>query len=572
MFGTLFSCGTLLAILLASHGVGRQILRRLDLSDIPALALVAWSTVLGLIAHAALFSLAAFTGILSVGFVGGVTVVTCFWGLGELACAYLSFRIPHQAKVAELADLITAAPIVAMPRRLQTFVAVAGTIVCGAALVAALAPPISSCVLAGSLNLSKQLIKTGPHEVPEVWDELSSPQFAGMLYAWAYAMDGPVSAALVNWSCGILLLTATALLAKPLVGAHYAWLAGLLPLAAPGLRYQMTIPLSDLPLAMFCAFGIAAWWRGTVEQTSRRWLIVAGLCWGAALATNALAAAALVAVVLVWCHEVSRSAEQRLHDLAWKIATALGLALMMAAPWWTFTLSNGGKLAPITAQPSDWLQLGPLLIVLLPGLLLTRRLRGMHTIGELAICTVAVSWLMVPQSHVFLLVLPLLALLGTWVLMELVRYPRVPRWAAATLLLVIAVAPTTDFARDHLNKLPVAIGWQSREDYLRQHVPNYAAAQVANRVTRPDAVLASNDPNLLYFDCRTRLLHDGDSTHSLAQLQSEGVTHVLWRQPASNPSSKLANSNAASLPLTCYNAGSDADKAPYRYELRLLLR
>jgi hypothetical protein len=528
--------------------------------------------VLGLITHAALFSLAAFTGILSVGFVGGVAVVTCFWGVGELACAYLHLRTPHRAKVAELGDLITAAPIIAMPRRLQTFVVVAGTFLCGAALVAALAPPISSCVLAGSLNLPKQLIKTGPHEVPEVWSELTSPQFSGMLYAWAYAMDGPVSAALINWTCGILLLAATALLAKPLVGTHYAWLAGLLPLAAPGLRYQMTIPLSDLPLATFCVFGLAAWWRGAVEQTSRRWLIIAGLCWGAALATNALAAAALVAVVLVWCHEVSRSAEQRLHDVAWKIATALGLALAMAAPWWTFTLANGGTLAPITAQPTDWLQLGPLLIVLLPGLLLARRLRGMHTIGELALCMVAVSWLMVPHSRAFLLVLPLVAVLGTWVLMELPRYPRVPRWTAATLLLVIAVTPAANFGREHLNKLPVAIGWKSHEDYLRQHVPNFAAAQVANRVTRPDAVLASNDPSLLYFDCRTRLLDDGESASSLAQLRAEGVTHVLLRQPSNSPSSPMANCDAASLPLTSYNAGSDADKPPYRYELRLLLR
>jgi hypothetical protein len=250
----------------------------------------------------------------------------------------------------------------------------------------------------------------------------------------------------------------------------------------------------------------------------------------------------------------------------------MGLALAMAAPWWTFTLANGGTLVPIAAQPADWSQLGPLLLALLPGLLLTRRLRGMHTIGELALCMVAVSWLMVPQSRAFLLVLPLLALLGTWVLMELARYPRMPRWAAATLLLAIAMAPTSDFVRDHLNKLPVAIGWQLREDYLRQHVPNYAAAQVANRVARPDAVLASNDPNLLYFDCRTRLLDEGESTHSLAQLQAEGVTHVLWRRPASNPSPKMANANAASLPLTCYTAGSDAGKPPYRYELRLLLR
>jgi hypothetical protein len=394
-----------------------------------------------------------------------------------------------------------------------------------------------------------------------------------MLYAWAFALDGPVAASLLNWTCGLLLLAATALLAKPLVGSHYAWLAGLLPLASPGLRYQMTIPLADLPLAMFSAFALAAWWRGMVEQTSNRWLVVAGVSWGAASATNAAAVALLAAVALVWCHEVSRSHERRYRDLCERGGIVLGVAALVAIPWWTFTLAHGGSLAPATPQAADWRQLGPLFFALTPGLLLTRRLRGMHAIGSLALCITATSWLIAPQSRVYLMLLPLLAILGTWVLMELARYPRVPRLAVALLLFIICVAPLPPSLHALAEQLPVVTGWQPRDEFLRRHVPNYAAAQVANRVIQPDALLASNDPSLLYFGCRTQYLAGNDSANSIAQLKASGVTHVLWRhEGAKNPEPKPTEITDDSLPLTSYSALPDGEKTACQYELRLLLR
>ena len=121
--------------------------------------------------------------------------------------------------------------------------------------------------------------------------------------------------------------------------------------------------------------------------------------------------------------------------------------------------------------------------------------------------------------------------------MELRRFAALPRWLASSALacaVLLGVAAPLKRASD---KWPVAVGVESRQQYLTRHEPTYLVAAVANQLP-PGAKILSQDYRAFYFQpqivreniYRRRTSYDQSvrDDESLRQcLAAGGFTHVL---------------------------------------------
>lgn len=591
MMASLYSLATVLTIALAAFGFGRPMVRWLKVESDGNLANSTWSLGLGFLAAAWLFSVASFTGQLSPALIGIVTIVGSFLGLAELACLYLAVRNPTVGELtaidAESIQHFPAPPNSAF-RRCIAGVLVSSTVV---GLVMSLAPPISPAAMSSGLGLPKSLLVGGSD--PSIWSGCASPRFGGMIYAWALALDGPVAASLVAFCFGLLLAAATGLLARPLIGRTWGWCAAACALLTPGIAYQMAAPLDDLPMATFLTLALAAWWRGAVDYLSPRWFLLAGCFAGAALSTKAAAIAMVVSAATVWTVSTARRIEQR-EEVAVGAIYCLLISLLIACPWWAWTVLHKGQLAPAEPGASELASLGPLLTALLPGLLITRRLRGLHLLLGVAGSYLVASWLIVPRCRSFAAMVPLLAIGATWVIMEVNRLAPVfcrMAWASLTLLVCATLVHN---AVPLVDRWQVATGIETRDDYLRRHVPAFVALSVANRVVRGTSRVLSEDPGWVYFDCpvvpaETHSKADlpADRPEILDGLEASGVTHLLLRSAegraesgddrgklsplASAAVAELARRNSRLLQLTNYRATAPNGES-WRYQLLMFVR
>ncbi len=584
MLATLYSLGTLATIALAAFGIGRPIVRWLKIGDEGLLDAMVWSFGLGLVVTGWVLSVTVLTGLMTPVLVGLLTIVGSFWGLGELACAYLVIRNPLHVDVAVLDDLMGRMQPKPPSLWFRSAVALGFTVALLATLVMAMAPTTSPAALSRSLELPKTIALGCPIQE----ETLTTPQFGGMFYAWALLIDGPVAATLLAWFFGVLLAAATTLLARGVVGRAWSWIAGALVLLSPGVVHLMSAPLDDLPMAAFATLSLTAWWRGAVEILSPRWFILAGVFLGAALATKAVAVVLLVAVAITWSMEAARRNEHR-YEVAIGAAASVLTALVIACPWWTWVIARGGLLATADRGPSWLFQLGPWFLAVVPGLVLARRLRGLHLLVSVVVCYLIAGGLLVPQSRVFAPLVPLLATMSVWVCMELCRLPMPARRvaipalvASAGLLNLVHLAPIAD-------RWGVACGMETRAAYLGNRVGAYPAAIVANHVVQSDSRLLSQDACGLYFDCPVTSAAEPAETaiagcerglpNQLIRVRDLGFTHVLLCSPegvegnnflSQAVAADLANPEpVAVLPLTEYRF-TNAAGCCWRYQLLML--
>ncbi len=583
MIASLHSLLVLGMVLLAAYGVGRPVLRGLGVSGDDRLSTAAWSLGLGLIVVGTAVGLLGMVGMLYPVLLATLTPIAALWGLAEWVGSRAERH--EERPLDDAGPESRSAPSAAWrepPKWLVRGMMCLAAIAAGGSLVAALAPPTAGDALCYHLELPKTFLLD--HRIGFLPDHENStfPLLAEMWYAWGLALDGPVAAQLVHWAAGVLLALATVLLASPIVGRSWARLAGGLVLLVPGVTNQMTAPLNDAALALACTLAFAAWWRGAITDEGRRWFVVAGLAAGGALATKyvALVFAAAFAVHFVW---LVVAQPQRRGLLVQGAAVVAVVAASVAGPWYVRAAHHRGnpvypflsevfpaELAantpdketlpesksplgrhPLGLATAAWHitfeperfggrghQLGGLFLAVLPGLAWARRLRGLGWVVGLA-AAYWVAWFLLRQNVRFLMpIVPLLAVMAVWVWMEMQRLPSIPRRVAAAALAVLLGAGAAIGVARARDGLGVAVGWESRDDYLVRHEPTWKAADVAAHVLRPGDHLLSQDYRAYYFPCRVtrentfrqRTQYDRQlaSPQDLGRhLRQAGFTHLL---------------------------------------------
>lgn len=572
------------AITISAYGLGRPLLRGLRVGEEELLSIGVWSLSLGLIVAGMLLAGLGLAGLLYAPLIGAMSAAASFWGLGELLNEYVHrWERRLLPVVREPASLETPEPLpFAPPPRWLTicFAAMAGLACCGS-LIGALAPPTDGDALCYHLELPKAFLAAHQFKFLPDSDNSTFPLLVEMWYLWALALDGGVTAQLVHWVLGLLLGLAAVVLATPVVGRAWAWVAGAVVLLVPSVSNQMTAPLNDVALALLCTLALAAWWRAAVEDESRRWFVVAGVCAGGALGAKYLALLffAAMAVSIAWI--AARHRERRLLLLEGAavvaiVALSVGGVWYLRAAWYRgnpvhpfFSEVFDGRVAAGSDQPAPrdvklplgrrphtlltaaWKvtmhperyggrghQMGPLFLAVAPGLLFMRRLRGLGIL--LAVAGLYwVLWFLLRQNVRFLLpIVPILNVIALWILIELGRLPAAPRRIATAALGASLLACSLAAAARCGDRIAVACGWESRAEYLRRSEPTWPAAHVSNELAKRNDHILSQEHRAFYFNCRVtrenlyrrRTGYDrriSDPSQFSRQLRDAGFTHVL---------------------------------------------
>jgi len=585
MLSPLLSILAFCTLALAAFGLGRPILRGLDVGQDDRLSVGVWSIVLGLIAAGLLLLGLGLLGGLYFPLIGAITVAGCFWGLGEILRGRLRSEGQQALRPEDVPpqpdDLPDDPPWAPPARWLGRGVLLAAVVASLGSLVGALAPPTAGDALCYHLELPKTFLAEHRVLYLPCHDNSTYPLLAEMWYLWGLALDGGVCAQLVHWGLGILLALATVLLATPILGRRWAWIAGAVVVLTPGVNNQMTAPLSDVALATLTTLALAAWCQGAVAQQGHRWFLLAGLVAGGALGTKYIALVFAAAMGLGWLWAIARRTGQR-RLLLEGAAVVTVVAVSVGGPWYaraawhhgnpvfpflgevfggsdtaagaSETLPKGksplGR-GPLGLAAAPWQitmhperfggrghQLGVLLLAGVPGVLFCRRLRGLGTLLGAGLCY-CVLWYLLRQNVRFLLpVVAPLSVAVVWVWIEMRRFPRSARWvAAATFAAVLLVMAAVPLARCR-DQVAVALGREDREDYLLRHEPTYRAAAVFNALASPDDQLLSQDYRAFYFAGRVtrenayrrRTHYDRqitDPAQLSRQLRDAGFTYLL---------------------------------------------
>ena len=642
MLDQLISIVTVVVIALAAYGVGSPVLRGLGVGREDRLSAAVWSLAVGLIAAGTGWAALGLLGVLYLPMIGLLTLPACSWGVAEIIRGYAGKdeeeeEIDVAALEVHRVERPVRAPWPDPPKWIIRGVLLLAGLACLGSLIAALAPPTAGDALCYHLELPKTFL--AEHSIGDLpYSENSTfPLLVEMWYLWGLAVDGPVTAGLIHWGMGILLGLATVLLATPIIGRPWAWVAGAVVLLVPGVNNQMTAPLNDVALALMTTLAVAAWWRAVVNEEGRRWFVLAGLAAGGALGTKYVAGlfAAAMAASTVWVF-CRRPQQRRLlaegAAIVAVVAVSVGGLWYIRAAWYrgnpVYPLFNeilsraeapgtddfqtlpasksplgrtpwGAATAAwhVTMHPERFggrgHQLGVVLLATLPGILFTRRLRGLGILLGVAAAYWLV-WYLLRQNVRFLLpAVPLVAVAVVWTWIEIRRFPTVPRRVVgAALAGMLVVYAAVGMARGH-DRLAVALGLEGRQQYLTEHEPTWAAAEVANQIAGPEAHLLSQDYRGFYFNCRVtrenvyrrRTGYDRQITDPAGfsrRLRRAGFTHLLLAENLAGSGirydptlSRLADAQWATgdddslVKLTEYRF-RDSDGAVRRYRLVML--
>ena len=625
---------------LAAYGLGRPLIRGLRLGDEDRLSIGVWSVAAGLIVAGTLLSALGMAGCLYVPVIGVLTVSACFWGIGQMflpETAVDGEPTQQESSQAESPDESPRPPWSPPASWTSGGVLLLAALACLGSLIAALAPPTAGDAVCYHLELPKAFLADHALRYLPYSENSTFPLLVEMWYLWGLAMDGGVTAQLVHWGLGVLLGLSAVVLATPIVGRPWAWIAGAAVVLTPGVNNQMTAPLNDVALALMTTLAFSAWWRAVVDGRTRRWFLLAGLAGGGALGTKYIAVVFALAVAIPAAWTFCRHKHRRRLLLEGAVvvsivAVSIGGLWYLRAAWYrhnpvypflsevfegedsdaapehqTFPESKSplgrGPLSMATAawhvtmQPERFggrgHQLGVLLLAAVPGLLIVRRLRGLGTL--LAAASVyCVIWFLLRQNVRFLLpAVPLMAVAMVWVWIETQRFPALPRFIVGiTFTGVLAAYAAVALVRCD-DQLAVAVGLESRQEYLSRHEPVWPAAEVMNSIFGSEAHLLSQDYRAFHFQCRVtresvyrqrtdydrQITEPEDFSRSLRQL---GFTHILLAENLADrgisydptlgrlaDAQQAADGNESLLNLIEYRF-ADADGGLRRYRLLMI--
>lgn len=602
-------------IALACYGLGRALVRGLRVPVEAGLPLSTWSLALGAVTAGWMLTGLGFLGMLYPPLIIVLTFAGCLEAGRRL---FAGWEWDDHTPSDGLVD--------APPRWLTQLCVLLSLLAAGAALVSALAPATDGDALCYHLELPKVFLGEAALVYLPYSDDSTYPLLVEMWFLWALALDGPVCAQLVHWGAGILLALATVELGRPLVG-RWSWIAGSVVLLMPGVTNQMTAPLNDLAVAALTTLSAAAFWRAAVQRDHVHWWLVAGLMLGGAASVKytALVFIAAGTPALFWILWRNRDDWK---PLVAGTAAAMVVAVSISGPWYLrsawhtgnpvypYLQNLFGRQGPPAARDSKrplgrdplalatvpWQvtmhpdrfggrahQFGAVFLALLPGFWIGRRLRGAGLLLSVAAGYV-VLWFLLRQNVRFLYPLaPLLGVPAVWVWAEVRRSSRAAAAVVtATTLLLLASSVAISVRRSRLH-WPVALGTESRQEWLAAHEPTYVTSLVVSRHLAPHQRLLSQEQRAFYFDCQViresiyrrktdYLTHATSPQQLVERLSDAGIEYLLLADSdgstrfQSQLSDYVARAEAthSNVPWRCVAERSYRDAAGHTRRYRLV--
>jgi Dolichyl-phosphate-mannose-protein mannosyltransferase len=463
--------------------------------------------------------------------------------------------------------------------------------------MAALAPPTAWDALVYHLTGPRLFVQAGRVAHPIDLPYLGFPQLGEMQFTLGILLVGDGPASLLHFGYGLLALIVTAALAQRVFGASAAWLAAALLASVPTFLSLMSRAYVDVTLLFYATAACYAFvrWR-ECRAGGQNWLLVMGaLCgFAAGVKYTAIAIPLALGLSVAWT-----SRRDGLRAVAGRLVPLGAVCVILTLPWllknwlttgnpfypfffqgaywdawraWWYDRSGSGLattapwrlvLAPLEAtvlgteggEPYD-ATIGPLLLVAAPLLVVAwrslkaeeRAITGhlLFFFGvnyALWLAGLARSALLV-QTRLLLPVFGVAAVLGAAGLDRLagLRRPQLDvgwlvRAVVSLTLALLLFSTLAAFLRS--NPLPVALGLESRDDYLARRLGVYhLALQGVNALPPGSRVVFLWEPRS--YACRVDCWPDAllDRFLHMTQLYSDadaiaqawvqaGVTHVL---------------------------------------------
>ena len=504
MVASLVSILALILLAMAAFGLGRPLLRQLDLDGEDSLALGVYSIALGLTAVGAMLLSLHLAGWLYESVIVVFTMLSGCWGMIEICLVWLQSSERGSWAIREVSfddfrDHATMQPSRRPPRWLALGMAAAVAVIACCTLISALAPPTGDSPLGMQSERSRMLLldhgladaatlagtackQAVAHRSEEcARDPFAAPaSFVGLWHAWAMALDGEVCSQLFHWAMGGLLALAVVLLAEPILGYSWAWVAGAVALMSPGVEPPHAVSLDGIPLAAMGTLAIAAWWRATMHGRSRRWLVVAGLTGGTAIAVNWSACLLLVPMAASWLWTWWRQPEQR-RILARSAAMMTSLTVVVGGLG-SLPMLSAATSPQSAAFAAAWRSfgfereildyLGVTLVAAAPGLCLARRLHRLGVIVSMASACILMGHFLNAEA-MLLAAIPPASIAAVWVWIEIRRFPPfLLRTAVAAFACMLAATAAVPVVRSG-DAIRVAVGLEDREEYLIRREPSF---------------------------------------------------------------------------------------------------
>lgn len=572
-----FALSLLALMLLLAAGLGLKVLRWLKLDDLTPLekGVFALPLGLGIIAY----------GVLTLGLVGllrpwailGWLVLAAAWSRREWADTASRTR---KVCVALLAAWRPLAPG-------ERSLLVLSGILLIFSLAQALVPPWEYDARMYHLSAPQLFLANGAVS-PSVDNWAASyPLTVELLYAIGLAFGSDVFAKLTHLSYAAVLVCATFEYASRLVGVRQAWLALGVLLGTVLLPTWASWAYNDMAWATYEILSVMAISRA-IKGRCPRWCALAGMFAGLAAGSKylALGSAAILGIWFLW------QARERLRpDALLGALSFLATTVAVAAPWYLRNLVwSGNPVYPLVLGGPGWdaaavalfasyqqygfgmgrgltdflllpwnlyanherfgtvlagLEVPSVLLVLCLAYPLVRKRNREDATAGFAALRFAL-WAAGPQQIRFLLpVMPLLAILSaqclSW-LGDCIGRPEARRvlvgtlvGSAVTFTLIVQVSLCAVISAPL-----VTLGIESKDAFLRAHLPGYAVLQYIQRFLPADSRVITLWYEAGYY-CDSRCLGDQDrfrwtqmvssassTDELLRELGAQGITHVLF--------------------------------------------
>lgn len=475
------------------------------------------------------------------------------------------------------------------------------------ALIGALAPEIEYDALWYHLWLPKLWLENGsPVDLISEYISLY-PLNWSLVYGAGLAISGPGAAKLLHFACLILGAMAIYQATRRWAPQTPVWAAIAMWITCPTLLWEATTAYVDLALAFFTVLIVYAALRYT-ERNEKSWLILAGLTAGIALGMKHLAVI-IIMFVVIWMGQRLWLATKRIGPSIKPALVLMLIAFVMASPWYLRNWqASGNPVFPefynlFGASPPqrwDWItqrgldgykarfgcsrtfinlvmlpvdmtihaaryggNLGPIFLMLLPGLLFHRKRNWMITGSGLFVLFYTAVWaspISSFQMRFLMPVVPFLAILAAEGMRQincllLVWNNDLQKRAAkigVVALLIMNLPPFLslhEFDRAgrngwlthviHTVPLGVVLGYESETSYLQRKVPSFAAWQYINAHLASDSRVLTFSGGDHFYGQRSRIPSDAtiargavwvpqDEETWLNEVKSLGVTHILF--------------------------------------------
>jgi len=504
-------------LLLLARFAGVRLLARRNIADSEG---IAWSIGLGLVVCGAALGAIAAAGILRCEVLAPLTLLAATWGLWQVFCAI--DPIAPRAVWLGTHSAPGASALAQRPARFRPIVPLAcGLVVIAATLIGAMAPPISASVLTGPVERSKTLLLD--HGFATAAEQTAAAQstdgpetaLGDLFLAWPMALDGVVAAGLVQWMLGLTLALAVWALASPIVGARAATVSAALVLLEPQTWRSMTEPVEGLVFAIFAVLALAAMWRAVTEVRPRPWLYVAAIMAAGIIALEPLAGGALVALATAAAGATALRPKETSTESARPAPGALRWSALVA-PCIVLTIACGGLCASLSglggsAAEALLAHFGPLPLVVLPAVLLCNGLIGARW-TQIALAGAFCCGLF--ATGIWWALAPLVAVIAGWLWTRLDVERAWPCRFAVGLLSALAIASAMPAVIGAAADTPVALGLESREQYLARRLEGYPQTMLAGLLVTPPGELISDSPARAYAACRTAAPSSGRVTRA----------------------------------------------------------